>query len=92
MAQWGAVLLLVPRRDQLVPLHYSIYFDIDLSGPWYTFLWLPGVALAVLITNLIGSLWVDQPIWTRAWLLMTLMIESLALAAIVAVWFHTSSV
>lgn len=46
-----------PLREfgDLVPLHYSIYFGIDLVGRWYKIFTLPFVGIFILFINLILS-------------------------------------
>lgn len=43
------------RQTEFVPLHYNIYFGIDLYGPWYQILVLPATGLAFLFINFILS-------------------------------------
>jgi len=39
-----------------MPLHYNIYFGVDLYGPWYRIFLIPAVGLAVILINFtIGS-------------------------------------
>jgi len=39
-----------------MPLHYNIYFGVDLYGPWYQILLMPSIGLAVILINFtIGS-------------------------------------
>ncbi|MDD2807075.1 MAG: hypothetical protein PHW95_00955 [Patescibacteria group bacterium] len=53
-------LLLVSRSTTFsdsIPLHYNIYFGIDLIGPWYQFFFMPSIGLGIIVSNfLIGLL------------------------------------
>jgi len=42
--------------SDLIPLHYNIYFGIDLLGPWYQFFLLPSLGLLFFMVNFIISL------------------------------------
>lgn len=52
---WGLLLWRgLPLRTQtLVPLHYTIYFGIDLVGPWYGIFTGAVLGLIVLVVNII---------------------------------------
>jgi len=41
----------VKSLSNLIPLHYNIYFGIDLFGPWYRIFLLPAVGLVFLAVN-----------------------------------------
>ncbi len=43
------------QQTEFVPLHYNIYFGIDLYGPWYQILTLPATGLGLLFINFILS-------------------------------------
>lgn len=42
-------------QTEFVPLHYNIYFGIDLYGPWYNILLIPASALLMVFINCIFS-------------------------------------
>lgn len=86
LASWGGMWLLVPRHEQFVPVHYTIYFDIDLTGPWTRWLQLPITATLAWLTALAAAAWRAEPIWLRLWWLMALLVQGLLLAAFIAVW------
>ncbi len=50
---WGLLLWrgLPLRGATAIPLHYSIYFGIDLVGPWYGLYYLPAIGLAAFVVN-----------------------------------------
>lgn len=41
-----------PQVEPII-LHYNIYFGVDLIGSWYRIFYLPAIALALLLVNLI---------------------------------------
>lgn len=50
IARWN-----VPATET-IPLHYNIYFGIDLLGPWWYFFILPFAGFATLVINCILSI------------------------------------
>ncbi len=48
---WIFLVSQVKSFSELIPLHYNIYFGIDLLGPWYQVFILPLLGLAILIVN-----------------------------------------
>ena len=54
---WYLLFKGTPQERDLVPLHYSIYFGIDLIGPWYKIFILPILgAVFFLINSILGFL------------------------------------
>lgn len=41
---------LVPQQES-IPLHYNIYYGIDLVGPWWYLFFLPAAGSAVVLAN-----------------------------------------
>jgi len=41
----------VKNFSNLIPLHYNIYFGIDLFGPWYRIFLLPAIGIIFLAIN-----------------------------------------
>ena len=41
----------ITPQEQQIALHYNIYFGIDLVGPWWYLLLLPGAGIATLLVN-----------------------------------------
>lgn len=59
LANTALWLLLVSRSTTFadsIPLHYNIYFGIDLIGPWYQFFFVPAVGLAIIVVNFLFGL------------------------------------
>ena len=55
LALWLIILLKlrpeIDAADQMIPLHYNIYFGIDYLGPWYYAFILPALGLFLLAIN-----------------------------------------
>jgi hypothetical protein len=49
---WLLLIWQVRNTTSLIPLHYNIYFGIDLFGPWYQFFLMPGLGLIYLLINI----------------------------------------
>lgn len=50
-AAWGLIFWKLPPTEDIVFLHYNIFFGIDLAGDWHQLLWIPGSGLAAAILN-----------------------------------------
>lgn len=84
---WALALLLVPRPEQLLPLHYTIYFGIDLTGPRLRILLMPLIGLGILVAHLALSRFYDHPVWQRLWLLLALLLQILLTGALGALLY-----
>ncbi|MBI2416066.1 MAG: hypothetical protein HYV33_05415 [Candidatus Kerfeldbacteria bacterium] len=49
--QWLALYWFIPPTSDLVPLHYTIYFGVDLVGEWYQLLYMPLSGTVILLLN-----------------------------------------
>ncbi len=49
---WLYVAQRVHAEPEAVPVHYNIYFGIDLLGPWWFLYILPAASLLVFLVNL----------------------------------------
>ncbi|MBU0707374.1 hypothetical protein KKG41_03305 [Patescibacteria group bacterium] len=67
------------NQTEFVPLHYNIYFGIDLYGPWYQILLMPLSGFVFILINAVVSYMVYQ----RARLISYILIASLVLCEIV---------
>lgn len=83
---WALVLATVPRGDQFVPLHYTIYFGIDLSAHWTRGFVMPAVGTAILILHLLTSGIVRDMAWRRSWFLIALSLNAILFSTGVALW------
>lgn len=81
---WIATLLLAPRGRLVAPLHYTIYFGIDLSGRWQNWLWFPGMATLVTVSHIIIGCRRDDVTWQRLWLSAAIALNLLLAAALAA--------
>lgn len=50
-ALWVLVLWRVRGLPDTIPLHYTIYFGIDLLGAWYQMFFLPALGLSIWLLN-----------------------------------------
>ena len=48
---WALLAARMGTWPAVIPLHYTIYFGIDLLGPWQWLFLLPGLGLVVLLVN-----------------------------------------
>lgn len=76
---WAAVLRFVPRQGSFLPLHYTIYFGINLTGNWWQMLWLPAIGLAVLVAHLCIAAAMHHRTWQQLWALLALVLNALLL-------------
>ncbi|MFA5021467.1 MAG: hypothetical protein WC508_00085 [Patescibacteria group bacterium] len=51
LSLWVGLLWQERAFSDSIPLHYNIYYGIDLLGPWYQILLLPGLGLIFLVLN-----------------------------------------
>ncbi|MBI5466669.1 MAG: hypothetical protein HY975_00425 [Candidatus Kerfeldbacteria bacterium] len=77
IALWAVSLWLVPRERLVVPLHYTIYFGIDLSSRWQSWLWLPGLGTVIMLTHFVIGTLKDDTTWQRVWLTMAVLLNIL---------------
>ncbi len=58
---WLFIFSQVKNFSEMIPLHYNIYFGINLLGYWHKIFYLPGLGLGFLILNFsLGSLAYQQ--------------------------------
>ena len=87
VGQWALFGSVVPRGDQFLPLHYTIYFGIDLTGHWTRAFWLPTLGTAIWIVHLLLSDLVREATWRRAWWVIGLVANTtLLLGAFSIAW------
>ncbi|MBI2984472.1 MAG: hypothetical protein HYY50_02510 [Candidatus Kerfeldbacteria bacterium] len=90
LSTWFGVWFGIPHRAQLVPIHYTIYFGIDLTGAWTKYFWLPGAGLLALILPLFAIAVSSHPYWLRSWWLMILLIQILLVLSLLTAGLHLS--
>lgn len=49
-------IIAIPKTDEMVYLHYTIYFGIDFIGSWLKLFWIPASGLGILILNTISAI------------------------------------
>ncbi len=67
---WLAVWYGAPRNLDVSPLHYTIYFGINLTGHWTSLFWLPAIGLTALLSHLFIARMVEHVLWRRLWLVL----------------------
>jgi hypothetical protein len=86
LGQWVTLMTAVPRSESFLPLHYTIYFGIDLTGSWIQLAWLPGASSVTWLLHVVGATRQVDVIWQRAWAwLASLIIGLFSLAMLMLV-------
>ncbi|NCF75514.1 MAG: hypothetical protein GWO87_03450 [Xanthomonadaceae bacterium] len=49
-------LLRIKKVDEMIPLHYNVYFGIDYIGGWHKIFILPSIGLIILFINFLLAL------------------------------------
>ncbi len=80
LASWFMMYQLSRISQTLTPLHTTVYFGPDLSFSPRRLFWLPGIGFVIWLLNLGWSVWEDQELWRRTWMLMTFVFVGLLLA------------
>jgi hypothetical protein len=71
------------HETEFIPLHYNIYFGIDLYGPWYRILLMPASGTGIVFINLVLSIIIYRRAKPMAYVLLviTVLLEVLLLWA-----------
>ena len=85
---WAAAFWLWRQQLELMPLHYTIYYDIDLTGPANRVWWLPAFGSVVLFLHLLIGFVYRHRIWLRAWLAIATVIVALLFFVILALIYR----
>lgn len=80
-----------PRHQALNPLHYTIYFGINLTGRWFEIFILPAVGFLAVVSHAVIGRVVNHVMWRRMWLLLALAINVFILADLMAVLYLVQS-
>lgn len=82
---WGFLLWqgLALRGEANIPLHYNIYFGVDLIGPWYGIFFPAGFGFLALLINIvfIGIAYEWQRLLSYLFSLGTVLVELILLVA-----------
>lgn len=84
---WLVIWRWFPHTEGSGPLHYTIYFGINLTGPWTGLFALPGLGLLAIFSHLIIGRFIGQVTWARLWSLLSVIINVLAGIALAAVFY-----
>ena len=85
LSGWAAIWFLAPRDLDVSPLHYTIYFGINLTGRWTELFWLPAIGAAALISHILIARLVLHPMWRRVWMVLALAINVMMLIDVTAI-------
>ncbi|OGI26347.1 MAG: hypothetical protein A3J76_04255 [Candidatus Moranbacteria bacterium RBG_13_45_13] len=55
LAMWVTIWMIVEPTDQLVIIHYNIYFGVDEIGNWKSIFLMPALSTAILFVNAVLS-------------------------------------
>jgi hypothetical protein len=83
MALWASTAIVAQLGHAFTPLHYTIYFGIDMTGSGNQLYALPAVAAIIFISHFVAAHFVKHPAWRQAWLVLNLLFQIL-LAAVLA--------
>lgn len=77
---WWLAAELAGQKTTMVPLHYTIYYNINLSGPTYLIYTLPSFGLVMIAVHwLIGRQNLGR-LWRVSWAIVGLVMQVLLLA------------
>lgn len=85
---WLYVSTAARPAENVVPLHYNIYFGIDLFAEWYKIFWIPLSGTIILIINALALLTVlrNEKILSAAAVTITLLIQVALFASVYLVF------
>ena len=91
IAVWAATGLLVQSHGQVTPLHYTIYFGIDLTAAANSLYYIPGFGALIWGSHIIAARAIPHQAWRRSWLVLNLVFQLLlggVLAALAYISTH----
>ena len=81
-----AAVMIGHQSSSITPLHYTIYFGIDLTGAANRLVWFPLLGTISLLSHLfIGRLPYGSA-WTKSWLVINIFLQLMLLAGLVTVF------
>jgi len=86
---WVLIALFIKPSEFPIPLHYNIYFGIDLTGPYRTLYNLPVIGLFAVLINLNLAFWfyLKDRVISYIFLFTSLVVQIFVLVGTVAVIF-----
>ena len=85
---WFGSWVLLQHNGTITPLHYTIYFGIDLTASsQYSAYAIPAVGLLMILSHLFFAALVDHPMWKRSWLLLSFVGQLLLGTALLVLLF-----
>jgi len=89
LTSWILLAVFIKRSEFPVPLHYNIYFGIDLTGPYRNIFNLPSIGLFVVVINFVLGFWFysKDRIISYILLLVSLVVQIFVLIGAVTVIF-----
>lgn len=84
---WAGMFWLTQQTGTFVPLHYTIYFGIDLTATGWTAYQLPLIATASLIIHAAAAGLAPHEVWRRSWLTLGLVVQLLWASALLAILY-----
>lgn len=86
---WVVGIYLQPHGKLFVPLHYTIYFGIDLTGRTWQWYLRPMFATVIFLVHTLIGLSQKQALWWRLWSLLSICFTLLLAAGLVTLIFAT---
>ncbi len=82
---WALAVIHARPSNDLIPLHYNIYFGIDLIGNWYQIFLIPGIGTILLLANVVAAHFLGKPsnVIRRSYFYITTILEIILLASLV---------
>lgn len=79
VVQW--IVVITWPHSNVAPLHYTIYFGLDLTGPAWQLYMIPGLGMLILLIHgVVGGLR-ESLLWSRLWAVTALTLILLLSAA-----------
>jgi len=84
---WFVMLWYIRDFPEIIPLHYNIYFGIDLLGPWYQIFFIPVSGLITILANYFLAIiyWQKNILLSYFLIGVTTLIQILLLASALAI-------
>jgi hypothetical protein len=87
VALWFGGWLLMQHNGTLTPLHYTIYFGIDLTAGRLSAYAIPALGTLMIISHALFGTISPHPMWRRSWLVIALAMHVLLGAALLVLLF-----